>query len=121
MNPACQGCQKAINSNQSVNLIGGWSLGHYGGCEGFFGWLALQTREHRRGMGDLSQAEADALGPILQKLENGIHNYWKSCGCPVARVYVRYFLEGLIQGEKAQWHLPFHLFPDFNALEASMP
>ncbi len=52
-----------------MSLRGGWSVGHYGGDEGFFGWLALQTVAHRMCMSDLTEDETAALGPNLQRLE----------------------------------------------------
>jgi diadenosine tetraphosphate (Ap4A) HIT family hydrolase len=119
VNPTCEGCQKAIDPGRSVPLKGGSSLGHYGGEEGFFGWLALQTIEHRYTLRDLSQGEADALGVVLRDLERGIYNYWQSRDRPVDRVYVMYFLESQLEPEH-KWHLHFHLVPRFKSLDPSM-
>jgi diadenosine tetraphosphate (Ap4A) HIT family hydrolase len=119
--PKCQGCKKARDSSESVSFPGGWSLSHYGGCEGFLGWLALQTREHRRSVSDLSVTEAKALGPLLRRLERGTYKYWRAQRHPVERVYVMYFLEGALEpGGRDRWHLHFHLVPRFVALRTPM-
>jgi len=118
----CDGCAKAHDSGQSLRLAGGWSVGHYGGGEGFLGWLALQTVEHRLGLTDLTLDEAARLGPILHGLEKGVYNYWQSRDRPIGRVYVMYFLEGLLEKKRTngRWHLHFHIVPRFEELKPSM-
>jgi diadenosine tetraphosphate (Ap4A) HIT family hydrolase len=96
-------------------------VNHYGGSEGFFGWLALQTVQHRCNLGDLRESEAKALGPNLRRLENGIYDFWKTLGCQVDRVYVMYFLEGQLERKSGhEWHLHIHLVPRFHLVKPLM-
>ena len=48
----CKGCELSKGNGDPpggiiVKLDGGWILNHYGGSEGFLGWLALQPSCHR--------------------------------------------------------------------------
>lgn len=96
-------------------------MNHYGGPEGFFGWLALQTVQHRCNLGELSKSEARALGPNLRRLEKGIYDYWKTRGRQVDRVYVTYFLEGRLERKRGHdWHLHIHLVPRLHDLRPLM-
>ena len=115
----CQGCKLAINPAKSVCLPGGWSVNHYGGSEGFFGWLALQTAKHRCTLRDLVRTEVEALGPNLRRLESGIYKYWENRGRPVSRVYVMYFLEGQLEAGH-DWHFHVHVVPRFERLKRPM-
>ena len=119
MYPNCKGCETADNGAKSVRLPGGWSVNHYGGPEGFFGWLALQTVKHRGTLSDLRPTEAATLGPNLRKLETGIYKYWKGHGRPVDRVYVMYFLEGQLEAGH-EWHFHVHVVPRFQELKRLM-
>ena len=119
MNPSCDGCKKATDPKQSIDLEGGWSIGHYRGSEGFFGWLALQTKQHRMKMEDLCDDELKSLGVNLKKLEHGIYKYWESRGHPVERVYFMYLLEGLLEEDNV-WHLHIHLVPRFKDIKCGM-
>jgi hypothetical protein len=116
---SCYGCETAGDLTRSVVLPGGWSVNHYGGSEGFFGWLALQPFAHRATLANLNPTELHALGPYLQHLERGISNYWAARKHPVARVYVMYFLEGQLEPDGSK-HLHFHLVPRFNEMDQSM-
>jgi len=97
-----------------------WSINHYQSNEGFFGWLALQPVAHRRTLAELTLAESQTLGPVIQGLESGTYRHWETLGHPVERVYLMYFLEGLIEPGGDRWHLHFHLVPRFEALGPSM-
>src|SRR5215831_2365383 len=116
----CNGCKTAADESRSIRLPGGWSLNHYGGDEGFFGWLALQPIEHRLTLRDLSEVEAAALGPNLGRLEQGIYGYWQSAGQPADRVYAMYFLESQLESGHS-WHLHIHVVPRFRCLAELMP
>jgi diadenosine tetraphosphate (Ap4A) HIT family hydrolase len=117
----CKSCETAVDAKKSVKLPGGlWSANHYGGSEGFFGWLALQPIAHRRTLAELTRAESRALGPAIRMLENGIDRYWRERRHRVERVYVMYFLEGLLEPGGDPSHLHFHLVPRFEALGPSM-
>ena len=93
-------------------------MNHYGGSEGFFGWLALQTVQHRCNLRELRRSEAKALGPNLRRLEKGIYRYWKTHRRQVDRVYVMYFLEGQLERKEGhKYHLHIHLVPRFHVLK----
>jgi diadenosine tetraphosphate (Ap4A) HIT family hydrolase len=115
----CKGCETAVDQTRSIALPGGWTVNHYTGREGFFGWLSLQTVQHRCTLSELDGVEVRALGSNLQRLERGIYAYWRRRRHPVARIYVMYLLEGLLErGNK--WHLHIHLVPRFHCLARSM-
>jgi len=116
----CKGCKIADDPTRSVVLPGEWSLNHYCGPEGFFGWLALQTVNHRCRLADLQRSEAAALAPNLRQLERGLYKYWQDRNHPVKRVYVMYFLESQLE-RGYPWHLHIHLVPRFRSLARLMP
>jgi diadenosine tetraphosphate (Ap4A) HIT family hydrolase len=117
----CKGCTTAANPLRSVPLPGGWTVNHYGGNEGFFGWLALQPRRHADAVSDLTPSEAGALGPNLALVEHGVYRFWCTRGHKVARVYAMSFLEGQLETHTAErWHLHIHVVPRFVALHGRM-
>jgi hypothetical protein len=72
----CKGCKRSKGCDPVVGgiiqLEGDWILNHYGGDEGFFGWMALQPRYHRKELTELSTYEARALGENIQRIENSV-------------------------------------------------
>ena len=114
---SCDGCLfslgNAVGSN--VRLPGPWSLNHYGGTEGFLGWLALQPYWHREDFSKLSISELTQLGPNIAAIERALAEYWAmTFGDPIERLYVNYFLEG---GSR---HVHIHLIPRFKSLEPEL-
>lgn len=112
----CHGCDfsqgmRAIGSN--VNLPGSWSLNHYGGPEGYLGWLALQPFWHRMAFSELTDEELRHLGPNISAVERVLSEYWKQVfNDPIERLYVVYFFEGC-----GPYHVHVHLIPRFASLE----
>jgi diadenosine tetraphosphate (Ap4A) HIT family hydrolase len=96
-----------------IELDGNWILNHYGGDEGFLGWMALQPRFHRMELTDLNSDEANALGKNIQKIDLALRQYWaiKFPTDPVRRVYVVYFFESAFEKSCDKYHLHIHLIP----------
>jgi len=89
-----------------IPLPGGWIVNHYALEEGYLGYLALQTGEHRERFAELSKTEADALGKNMKKVEKALREYWAKNfpDDPIEHVYMVSFCEHLE-------HLHFHVFP----------
>ena len=87
-------------------------VNHYGGSEGFLGWLALSPRRHVLSLGALTDTEAKALGISITRIELALTAYWPlAFGEALARVYVVHFFEGAALGDREPWHLHFHIIP----------
>ena len=114
----CEGCDFAQGKNivgGNVLLPGSWSVNHYGGSEGFLGWLALQPYRHVLTFTDLKAHELEKLGPNIAAIEKVLKEYWESTfGDPIERLYTIYFMEG---GSK---HMHIHLIPRFKSLETRL-
>jgi hypothetical protein len=111
--PNCKGCEKA-NEPNSIDLLGGWSINHYGGEEGYLGWIALQPICHRMSFAELTDDELTALGPNIKSGTEALLGWNQED--PVERVYVTYFFEYTNDG----WHLHLRLIPRFKSMcEAS--
>jgi diadenosine tetraphosphate (Ap4A) HIT family hydrolase len=96
-----------------VNLEGGWTLNHYGDKDSFLGRMALQPREHRMELADLTLQELEALGRNIQRIDLALTHYF-DChfGDKVERVYIVYFFESYHDNpKKCEWHLHIHLIP----------
>lgn len=106
----CDGCQRSdgcgdvADRGGIIRLPGDWILNHYGGREGFLGWMALQPKFHREQLQDLKPAECKELGRAVRNIEEGLRKYWKQHfhRDPLTRMYVLYFSE-------YSEHLHFHL------------
>ena len=117
--PNCDGCKisqghKEVTGKLVIEMNGGWTLNHYGGGEGFLGWLALQPRYHRMELADLTEREAAFLGPNIQRIDLALRQYWsiRFDADPIERVYVVYFLEGVFaKPNPSPYHLHVHLIP----------
>ena len=116
----CAGCDISqgvhVDVNQRggiVELDGNWILNHYGGSEGFLGWMALQPRFHRMELADLTPEEAAALGSNIQKVEAALRQYWLKNfpSDPIQRMYVVYFFESIFDPKPDKYHLHLHLIP----------
>ncbi|MBM4288659.1 MAG: hypothetical protein FJ126_01340 [Deltaproteobacteria bacterium] len=94
-----------------IELDGDWILNHYGGSEGFLGWMALQTRYHRMDFNDLRYAELIALGGNIKKIKNALYDYWrdKFREDQIGRVYIVYFFEGIFDKNPSNYHLHLHI------------
>lgn len=121
--PGCHGCEISQSARVPfgsirVDLEGGWTLNHYGGSEGFLGWLALQPRFHRMELAQLTLREARAIGPNIRRVDAALRGYWQQTfGDPVRRVYVLYFHEGVFDRDPSPYHLHFHLIPRSDRLD----
>lgn len=114
----CKGCQlsqglRHPRGNIIVELDGDWILNHYGGNEGFLGWMALQPKLHRMDLTDLTPDEMKALGGNIQRVERALRSYWsfRFESDPIQRVYVVYFFESFFNSPPTEYHLHIHLIP----------
>ena len=104
----------------------GWALNHYGSSEGYLGWIALTTVEHREQISDLSPVELMEIGPHLRQVDQFLRDYWERCfHDPVEQVYVNCFMEGLhdlkySRPAPSPWHFHFRLIPRFQSLDPLM-
>lgn len=113
-----QGVGAVLRRGGIVELSGNWVLNHYGGDEGFLGWLALSPRFHRRDIADLEADEAMAMGKNIQRVDLALRQYW-SITFPndlVQRVYIAHFHESVFGDTKStlpsdDWHSHIHLIP----------
>jgi diadenosine tetraphosphate (Ap4A) HIT family hydrolase len=104
---------KHLRGKIVIDLPGDWTLNHYGGDEGFLGWLALQPRYHQMELTDLCPNQAAALGGNIQHIDIALRQYWSiHFKDPIERVYVVYFFESEFdEPKKEQYHLHIHLIP----------
>jgi len=92
--------------------LGGWVLNHYGGPEGFLGWMALQPYYHRMEYSELSSPEeVGELGGHLQWVSSSLEEYWKDTfpDDRLERVYVIYMFESAFDWPPSEYHLHLHL------------
>lgn len=109
---SCYECKVSIGQGgvsergNIIELPGGWILNHYGLEEGFLGYLALQTRKHRKDFAELLTNEAVALGGNIKDIQMALRDYWSESfpKDPLERIYVVYFSE-------YSSHLHFHIIP----------
>lgn len=114
-----QGCYEEVNDRGGVIELGDdWTLNHYGGPEGFLGWMVLQPRFHRMDIADLTVDEAASMGRKIQSVNEALRQYWSSAFAddPIQRVYVVYFHESVFGKVESthpsqEWHLHIHLIP----------
>lgn len=93
---------------------GDWILNHYGGEEGYLGWLALQPNRHVMAFSDLSDKELEQFGLIIAKVDRALSDYWKRTfpGDAVKRLYINYFFEA-----DDGYHLHLRLIPRFATMD----
>jgi diadenosine tetraphosphate (Ap4A) HIT family hydrolase len=102
-----------------VSLPGDWTLNHYGGHEGFLGWLALQPRDHCPEIADLSPRQAAGLGSNLRRINLALREYWSATfDDPIERVYTLYLHEGVFDARPSLYHVHFHIIPRSQRLDA---
>jgi diadenosine tetraphosphate (Ap4A) HIT family hydrolase len=119
--PSCQSCeisQGRIAIGGNIKLPGEWSLNHYGGTEGYLGWLALQPICHRMKFSELSPEELRHLGPNISAVQRVLSEYWmRVFADPIERLYIVYFFDG---GGPERYHVHLHLIPRFASLESRL-
>lgn len=124
---SCSGCEisQGLTSVPGgvVKLPGDWVVNHYGGSEGFLGWLALQPRFHRMALAELTVREPQNLGPNIKSLDGALSQYWRLRfpSDPVKRVYVVYFFESEFESPPAPrpYHLHIHIVPRFQSFDTA--
>ena len=121
---SCAGCRLSQGRGCSVGgivkLDGNWVLNHYGGLEGYLGWMALQPRFHRMSLVDLNDQELRALGPNVKLVQQLLDDYWSETfpKDKIVRLYMTYFFESVFNTPKASpYHLHIHLIPRLELLE----
>jgi diadenosine tetraphosphate (Ap4A) HIT family hydrolase len=121
----CKGCRisqkcEDVLGGIVIELNGDWTLNHYGGPEGYLGWLALQPRYHRNRLTDLSASETAALGGNIQDIDRALSHYWEKTfkNDPIKRVYVVYFYESVFdKPDPTPYHLHIHLIPRTQSMD----
>jgi diadenosine tetraphosphate (Ap4A) HIT family hydrolase len=96
-----------------------WIINHYGGSEGFLGWLALQPIRHVMEIGELTDDELCSLGKHFKNIDNTLQKYWKD-NFPedqIKRVYIVYFFESVFDSKSTNYHLHIHLIPRTKAMD----
>ena len=129
----CEGCKfsQGLSKPQGgivVTLDDYWVLNHYGGSEGFLGWLALQPRYHKMELSQLKEEEARSIGPHVQQIESTLRNYWSRqfSDDPIERLYIVYFFESAFESDFSRksnpyYHLHIHLIPRTKKLGGGIP
>lgn len=115
----CKGCDLSQRHGKPrggvvVRLAGQWLLNHYGDREGYLGWVALQPRQHKMELDELTAEEANALGRNIKRIHNALRDYWKAHfpSDRIERVYIVYFFESYWDDPKnCKYHLHIHLIP----------
>lgn len=120
----CTGCKFSRGHDergekvQVVHLPGGWCVNHYLGGERYLGWLALQPREHRCSIAELTNQERTSLGPNIWALDRAVSKYWpKRFHERIARLYFVYFFES---ARTHRFHVHLHLIPRFERMEGRL-
>jgi len=115
---SCAGCQisqgKRCPVGGMIPLGETWVINHYGGPEGYLGWMALQPRFHKLRLADLENDEASDLGPFLRDVESDLSDYWSERfpDDDLERVYVTYFFESVLNTpQPSPYHLHVHIIP----------
>lgn len=114
----CKGCELSKGNGDPpsgiiITLDGGWILNHYGGSEGFLGWLALQPRRHVMQLAKLNDDETTALGHNIKLVDKALTDYWSKRfpSDRLERVYIVYFFESVFDEPPTKYHLHLHLIP----------
>lgn len=114
----CKGCELSEGNGDPpgsiiVKLDGGWILNHYGGPEGFLGWLALQPKRHVMRLAKLNDVETSALGHNIKLVDKALTDYWIEhfSRDRLERVYIVYFFESAFDECSEKYHLHIHLIP----------
>jgi diadenosine tetraphosphate (Ap4A) HIT family hydrolase len=104
-----------------LKLSENWTLNHYGGPEGFLGWLALQPARHIVTLGGLTPAEYNELGSQVFRIDAAMVEHWPTAfGDVISRLYVAYFYESPYLDPHDEFHLHIHLIPRFASLPKTM-
>lgn len=121
---SCKGCLLAAGLEcvvgGVVHLDEHWMVNHYGGAEGFLGWMALQPRAHRMSILDLTPGELSGFGPAIQRVQRLLTKCWRERfpRDELTRVYVTYFFESVFNEPTASpYHLHVHLIPRPTSLD----
>lgn len=116
----CMGCIISQGKNDNINKRGGiikldgdWILNHYGGGEGFLGWLSLQPNDHIVNLSDLSANQLKSFMPNIQNIDKVLRKFWSKNfkKDPIDMVYLVYFFESLFEKQPGSSHLHMHLIP----------
>ncbi len=113
----CRGCRisqglQAVRGNIIIELDGDWVLNHYGGDEGFLGWLALQPKFHRMDFPDLTPKELASLGGNIARIAKALRHCWPDRFADlIERVYVVYFFESAYDDPPTDFHMHIHMIP----------
>jgi len=96
-----------------IPLESHWMANHYQNAdERFLGWLVIQLIQHRVAMSDLTREELEEFGSVVTRLEGALLTSYNSIhpGDKIEIVYLVRLGESTL-GEKAEWHLHYHLIP----------
>jgi len=121
---SCRGCDIAQGKYRPVGgafpVSQHWILNQYWGGEGFLGWLALQPKEHRMQLEELSTQEAGEMGTAIQRVKKGLKACWKEMWPEdrFDRLYVTYFFESVFGNKPNEYHPHIHLIPRTKKMRA---
>jgi diadenosine tetraphosphate (Ap4A) HIT family hydrolase len=112
----CKGCRLAhgldIMPGGFIPLGRFWMINHYGGSEGFLGWLVIQPRQHRMKLSELTDEELCEFGVHIKHVESELCQAWTKLrpNDNIERVYVALFFESAFEKDN-YWHIHIHIVP----------
>ena len=121
----CKGCLRASGIDRvdgGIILLGPhWMVNHYSNLkERFLGWLVIQPVHHRMRMSELTANELRDFGSVAQRVENALVTTYNvsHMNDKIEIVYLVRLGESTL-GEKAEWHLHWHLVPRTSSMKKS--
>jgi diadenosine tetraphosphate (Ap4A) HIT family hydrolase len=113
----CKGCRRAAGMDGVdggvISLGSHWMVNHYSNeKERFLGWLVVQPIQHRMRMSELTLEELKDFGIMAQTLEDALVTTYNASHLEdrIEIVYLVRLGESTL-GERAEWHLHWHLVP----------
>jgi diadenosine tetraphosphate (Ap4A) HIT family hydrolase len=102
-----------------ISLGSHWMVNHYSNQkERFLGWLIVQPIQHRMNMSEMTVDELKEFGIMAQRLEDVLVTTYNALHADnkIEIVYLVRLGESTL-GERAEWHLHWHLVPRTSALK----
>ncbi len=119
----CKGCRRAAGMDDIdggvIPLGSHWIVNHYRyQTERFLGWLVVQPIRHRMRMSELTVEELKEFGIISRRLEVALVTTFNALHVDdkIEIVYLVRLGESTL-GEKAEWHLHWHLVPRTSSMK----
>jgi diadenosine tetraphosphate (Ap4A) HIT family hydrolase len=96
-----------------------WMVNHYSNHEErFLGWLVVQPNHHRMRMSELTVEELKEFGIMVQRIEDALVTTYNASHLDdmIEIVYLVRLGESTL-GERAEWHLHWHLVPRTSSMK----